>query len=125
MKKAKLLIFVIGITFLLPSCMTLNSGLTENVNNHTTSVVLSRKNYNVIASVQGEAQTTSIFGLGGGILKKGLIAKAKSKMLKNADIVGGAKAIINETVEVKRARYFFFISTYTVIVSGHVIEFTE
>ncbi len=125
MKKAKLLIFVIGITLLLPSCFSLNSGLTQNLNNHTTEVVLSRKNYNVIASVQGEAQTISIFGLGGGILKKGLIAEAKAKMLKNADIVGGAKAIINETVEVKRAHYFTFISTYTVIVSGHVIEFTE
>ncbi len=125
MKRTKLLIFVVGIVLLFPSCIALNRGLTENVNNHTTEVVLSRKNYNVIASVKGKAQTTSVFGIGGGVFQKALISKAKADMLKKADIVGGAKAIINETVEVKRARYFLFISTYTVVVSGHVIEFTE
>lgn len=45
-------------------------------------------------------------------------------MLSKVNIEGGAKAIINQTVEIKRS-YFPIIRTYTVTVSGHIVEFTE
>ena len=120
MKKKNLLFIVM--LFFLSSCTTFHSTLTSNLNNHTTEVVLSKKNYTVISSVEGEASANYVFGFGGG--KKALVAKAKSKMLSKADIVGKPRAIINETVEVQK-RYRVFYSQYTVIVSAHIIEFTE
>ena len=45
-------------------------------------------------------------------------------MLKNANLVGTSRAVINETVEAHS--FLFFIGTkYTVTVSADVIEFTE
>ena len=54
MKKKRNLLFV-AMLFLLSSCVTFHSGLTSNLNNHTTEVVLSQNNYTVISSVKGEA----------------------------------------------------------------------
>jgi hypothetical protein len=121
MKKKRNLLFV-AMLFLLSSCVTFHSGLTSNLNNHTTEVVLSQNNYTVISSVKGEASAKYVFGIGGG--KKALIAEAKTKMLAKADIVGKSRAIVNETVEV-RTKNVFFITKYTVTVSAHIIEFTK
>ncbi len=118
----KLLFLLIGITFLFSSC-AVHSGLTTNLNNHTTEVVLSKKNFKVIESVQGEAQAMYVFGIGG-LSKKAMIAKAKANMLSKANIVGGSKAIINETVEIKHS-FFPIVRLYKVTVSGHIVEFTE
>ena len=109
-------------TFLFSSC-AMHSGLTTNLNNHTTEVVLSKKNFEVVASVQGESRAV-YFLIFGGLSKKALIAEARANMLSNANIVGGSKAIINETVEIKHS-FFPLIRKYKVIVSGHVVEFTE
>jgi len=43
-------------------------------------------------------------------------------MLAKANIVGTSRAIVNETVEIKRS-IFPFVSKYKVTVSGHVVEF--
>jgi outer membrane lipopolysaccharide assembly protein LptE/RlpB len=120
MKKISLLL--IAAVALLSSC-GINKGLTNNVNNHSTEVVLSKKNFKVIAAVQGEAKAMYVFGLGA-LTKKAMIAEARANMLAKANIVGGAKAIINETVEVKNS-FFPIVRFYEVIVSGHVVEFTE
>ncbi len=56
----KILFILIGITFLFSSC-AVHNGLTTNLNNHTTEVVLSKKNFKVIESVQGEAQAMYVF----------------------------------------------------------------
>ena len=98
-------------------------GLTSNINNHSTEVVLSKKNFKVINSVSGDASVTYIFGIGG-LSKKALITEAKAEMLKNANLEGGAKAIINETVEIKGSSFPFF-GRKLVTVSAQVIEFTE
>lgn len=118
----KLFFLLVGITFLFSSC-AVHSGLTTNSNNHTTEVVLSKKNFKVIESVQGEAQAMYVFGIGG-LSKKALIAEARVNMLSKANIIGGSKAIINETVEVKQS-FFPVVRLYNVTVSGHIIEFTE
>ncbi|MGI6478147.1 MAG: DUF6567 family protein [Salinivirgaceae bacterium] len=118
----KLLLLLIGTAFLFSGC-AVHSGLTFNTNNHVTQVVLSKNNYVVIDSVRGESEAIYVFGIGG-FLKEALIAEAKADMLSKADIIGGSRAIINETVEIKHS-LFPVIRLYKVTVSGHVIEFTE
>lgn len=119
----RFLFLLIGLTFLFSSC-GVHSGLTRNLNHHTTDVVLSKKNFKVIESVQGESQTFYVFGIGG-FSKNAMIAEAKAKMLSRADIIGSSRAIINETVEIKRTFFAPFYGKYKVIVSGHIVEFTE
>jgi len=85
--------------------------------------VLSKKNFKVIESVQGESEAIYIFGIGG-LSKKAMIAEAKANMLTNANIVGSSKAIINETVEIIHSLFPFF-RKYKVTVSAHIVEFTE
>lgn len=104
--------------FLFSSC-AIHSGMTTSM----TEVELSRKNFKVISSVQGQAKAMYVFGIGG-LSKKALISEARADMLSKADIIGGSKAIINETVEVKHS-FLPFVRTFKVIVSGHIIEFTE
>ena len=118
----RIAILLIGMTLLLSSC-AVHNGLTRNQNNHTTQVVLSQNNYKVLSSVKGSVSTTYIFGIGG-ISKNALINKARAKMMAETNIEGGAKAIINETVEVKQS-LFLFVNKYKVTVSGHIIEFTD
>lgn len=120
MKKISFLI--IGAMLLLSSC-AIHNGLTSNLNNHTTEVVLSKKNFKVVEAVKGEAQAMYIFGIGG-LSKKAMIAEARANMLSNANIVGSSKAIINETVEIKHS-LFPFVRLNKVTVSGHIVEFTE
>ncbi len=90
---------------LLTSCAG-HYGLTSNVNNHSTEVVLSKKNFKVIKSVSGEASVMYVLGIGG-LSKKALIAEARAEMLKSAELEGSAKAIINETVEIKGSSFPF------------------
>ena len=118
----RIITLLLGLSFLFSSC-AVHNGLTRNQNNHTTQVVLSKNNYKVIASVKGSAATTYIFGIGG-LSKSALIAKARAKMLAESNIEGSARAIINETVEVKQS-IFPIVNKYKVIVSGHVIEFID
>jgi hypothetical protein len=113
---------IIGLALILSSC-GIHNGLTNNVNNHSTEVVLSKNNFKVLESVQGESQATYIFGIGG-LSKNAMVSTARANMLSKANIVGGSKAIINETVEIKHS-LFPFVRKYKVTVSGHVVEFTQ
>jgi hypothetical protein len=118
----KVFFLLIGMMFLLSSC-AVHNGLTANLNNNTTQVVLSKQNYKIIQSVKGSSQATFVFGIGG-LSRKAMISEARSNMLAQADIVGGSRAIIHETVEIQHS-FFPFVRTYLVTVSGFVIEFTE
>lgn len=115
-------ILLAGIAIIFTSCMASHEGMTSNANLHTTEVVLSKKNFKVIARIKGEAKATYIFGIGG-FSKAALIATAKADMLAKADIVGGA--IVNETVEVKNSFYAGVVIIKRVIVSANIVEFTE
>ena len=110
------------LTILTTSCATHN-GLTKNINQNNTEVVLSKNNFKIIKSVKGSAKATYIFGIGGHS-KNGLVAEAKANMLENAKLEGTSRAIINETVEIKGSA-FPFVGVYKVIVSGQIVEFTE
>lgn len=112
------IIFLISIT----SC-GFHNGLTKNYNAHNTEVQLNRKNFKVIKTLSASSTATYILGIGG-IDKRALIANARAEMIKNAEMEGAAKAIINETVEIHVSN-LIVIAKYTVTVSGTVIEFTE
>jgi len=119
----KIIILLIGITFLFSSC-AIHDGLTTTSNNHTTEVVLTKNNFKVIESVQGESEVQYIFGIGGR-KKNAMIAEARADMFSKADIIGGSKAIINETYELKFSTVLLIVIKYKVTVTGHIIEFTE
>ena len=95
-------------------CAAVHSGLTSNVNQNTTQVVLAANNYKVIAKVKGTATATSVFGIGGGF--KPLIERARADMLENAGMVGSSKAVINEIVEVNNKSYLGVVNLKTVTV---------
>ena len=84
-------------------------------------MVLQDNNYKIIQKVQGTASGVSVLGIGGPF--RAIVAKARSEMLRNANLVGRSRAIINETVEVNN-KYFVLVGIKTVTVSAYVIEFT-
>ena len=121
----KNLLLVVCVSFLLSSCIGLhNSGLTGNSKVYETRVELCKKNFKVIARVKGESQATYVLGIGG-LSKNALVEEARSDMFSKADIIGGARAIINETVETKITTYFGVVLQRKIIVSASIIEFTE
>ena len=121
MKKTLLTLVIIS-TIFLTSCAS-HHGIPKGFNQNSTEVVLSKRNFNVVKFVKGDAKATYVFGIGG-LSRQGLIAEAKSKMLQGAGLEGSSRTIINETVEVKKTG-IIIVSKYEVIVSGLVIEFTE
>ena len=122
MKKILTLLFVTAIVLSLSSCAT-HSGLTSNVNSSTTNVVLEKNNYKIIQKVKGTASGTSVFGIGGSF--RPLIERARTEMLENAGLIGTARAVINETVEVNNKSYAGIVNMKTVSVSAYVVEFKE
>lgn len=120
MKKA---LFILAISAMFFTSCAVHSGLTTNSNLSSTEVVLSKNNFKIIESVQGSSEAIFILGIGG-LTKDALISEARNNMLSTANIIGNSRAIINERVEVKHS-LFPLVRHYKVIVSGHVIEFTE
>ena len=118
----KVFFLIVGMALLFSSC-SIHNGLTTNANLNTTEVVLSKKNFRVVESVQGQSEAMFVFGIGG-LNKNAMVAEARAQMLANANIVGTSRAVVNERVEIKHS-LFPFVRLYTVIVSGHVIEFVE
>ena len=114
-------IILFGALALLASC-GVSSGLTGNLNNHTTQVVLSKNNFKVVEHVTGEATNSYFLFFGGS--KKALIEEARARMLKNANLLGTSRAVINETVE-EHTLTFVIGTIYTITVSADVIEFTK
>ena len=120
MKNLKLFLFQLLIVATLASCTAYN-GLTYNVNSNQTQVHLSTDNYKIIKYVEGKSTSKYLFGIGGGN-KQGMIARAREEMLKNANLKGKSRAVINETVEIK-ARQIFIYTEFTYIVSAYIVEF--
>jgi len=106
----------------LTSC-AIHSGLTANLNNSTTNVVLQTNNYKIIQKITGTATGTRILCLFGGY-QSALVEKARSQMLESANLIGKPRAIINETIEVNN-KFFLVVGFKTVTVSAYVIEFTN
>lgn len=119
----KNIIFTAACTVLLFTSCAMHDGLTRNANLNSTEVVLAKNNFKIIARTQGSSKATYVLGIGG-LSKNALVTEARNKMLSNANILGRSKAVINETVEIKRS-FFLIVGIYEVTVSGHVIEFTD
>ena len=102
----------------------IHTAMIGNINNNNTNVELSKKNFKVIRKVSGHSSATYVFFIGG-IYNKALIERAKFKMLENANLIGGSKAIINLTTESHITLVYPFFFQKTITVSGHIIEFTE
>ena len=121
MKKTYIPIFILSL--LISSC-AIHLGKTSNVNNHTTTVVLSRNNYKIVQNVTGEVQATYFFGLIGGLSRKNMLAAARAKMLSKVNFEGSSKAIINENFEIKHSMNLI-VRKMKVTVTAQIIEFTE
>ena len=122
MNMKKLVVLLVSIIFIFSGC-AFHQSLTANLNNHTTEVVLSKNNFEVVKRVQGESKALYVLGIGG-LSEEAMVAKARANMMSKADMVGSSKAIINETFEIKHS-FFPLIRQYKVTVSGHVVKFTD
>ena len=122
MKRIVYVILTVAIVLSLSSCAT-HFGLTSNLNNSTTNVILQTNNYKIIKKVKGTASGTSVFGIGGSF--KPLIEQARSEMLSSANLIGKPRAVINETVEINNKSYVGIVNVHTVTVSAYVVEFTN
>jgi len=121
MKNFFCVLLVVSMLFSFSSC-AIHSGLTSNVNNHTTNVVLEKNNYKIVSKVIGNASGTRVFGIGGSF--KPLIERARADMRSNDNLIGTSRAVINETVETN-TKFFGIVTVQTVTVSAYVIEFIE
>jgi hypothetical protein len=115
-------ILLVSISILVSNCSG-NAGLTRNINNHQTDVVLSQPNYKVIKYVQGESTAKYFLGIGG-FGNKGMIAQARKKMLQHAGLIGKSRAVINETVEIQTKQILLY-TEFRYIVSAYIVEFSS
>jgi len=108
---------------ILSSC-GVNTNLPFNLNANTTNVELSKKNFEVISTVTGESSATYILGIGG-LKNRALYDMAKADMLKNANLVGGAKALVNVVTEQHITLVYPFYFKRRIIMSAHIVEFKQ
>jgi hypothetical protein len=121
----KKIFFSVTILFslLLTSCASFNPNVSSTNLNHT-QVVLSSNNFKIIKRVQGSATATYILGIGG-LMKKGLVASARTKMYDEAAL-SGSQIIISEHTEWKTSNLIPYVwGSATVTTSGYVVEFTD
>jgi len=123
MNIVRLLVVSLFILLVFSSCRY-HLGLTHNENHHQTQVVLEEKNYTIVKYVEGDATARYLFGVGGGASKRGIIARARENMLRNAGLLGKSRAVINETVEL-RTKQFLVYTEVRYIVSAYIVEFYD
>ncbi|MDR2586322.1 MAG: hypothetical protein LBC84_08960 [Prevotellaceae bacterium] len=121
MKRVFCMLFVVSVVLSLVSC-GVHMGVPSTINNNISNVVLQKNNYRIIQKVQGQRTATWVLGIGGAF--RPLVEKARSEMLKDASLLGSAKAIINESVEVNE-KFFLLFGFRTITVSAYVIEFID
>ncbi len=122
MKNLKLAFALLFIILASTSCRY-HYGLTHNENHHQTQVVLQEKNYRIIKYVEGDAYARYFLGIGGSN-KRGIVARARENMLKEAGLIGSSRAVINETVEM-RIKNTFLRTEVRYIVSAYIVEFYD
>jgi hypothetical protein len=95
-----------------------------NTNQNSTQVSLSQANYKVIGKATGSSDVSYVF-IFGGARKKQLFGNAYARMVENANLSSGSKALINIVTEEHVGGVPPFYYTRTVTVSANVIEFTN
>lgn len=123
MKKSKILILSAILMVSLNSC-GVGAAYVYNLNANNTEVRLSQKNYEIVDRVTGQSEVDYVLVFGG-MKKRQLYANAYSKMMENADLSSGSKAIVNVVTEEHLGGVPPFYYKRTITVSGNVIEFTE
>jgi hypothetical protein len=117
------LIIFLFLAFSLSSC-GLNLGFLSDKNRTVTQVELNRKNFRVIDRVSGTSSATYYFGVGG-MKNQALLDIAMTDLLSKANLNGGAKALVNQTVDVHKGGFPFIYSKISVKITANVIEFTD
>jgi hypothetical protein len=111
-------ILLLSLGFLFTSCAASFTGATTT----GTSVNLEQNNFEVLSTVSGSATVTYVFGFGGN-KKDAVIKEARAVMLRNANLIGGPKAIANEVIDIKTQMLFGIVTKYTVTLTANIIEF--
>jgi hypothetical protein len=110
------------------ACLLAGCGVTTtingNINNATTNVDLSKKNFKVIERVRGTASNYYVIGMGG-LIDRSLTENAKAEMMSNAKLSDGSKAVAFITTDTHTSLVLPIFMQKTITVSGYVIEFTE
>lgn len=102
----------------------LNMGFLTDKTRTVTHVELTKKNFKVLDRVSGTSSATYILGFGG-MKNKDLTEMAMTDLLSKANLTGGAKALVNTSIDVHKGGLPFLYSKITVKISAHVVEFTE
>jgi hypothetical protein len=119
----KSFIIICSLAFSLSSC-GLNMGFLSDKNRTVTHVELNKGNYKVIDRVSGTSSATYYLGVGG-MKNQALLDIAMTDLLSKANLTGGSKALVNQTVDVHKGGVPFIYSKITVKITAHVIEFTD
>lgn len=106
----------------LSSCAT-HGSYTGNLKSQNTQVILSQDNFKIGERIEGKANATYVFGIGG-LSKKSLIETARTNMYQNANLQGSSKALVNETFSTKTS-FFLLFWKHQVNASADVVEFTK
>lgn len=109
--------------FSLNSC-GVSSAYVFNTNQNSTQVSLSQANYKIVGKATGSSDVSYVL-IFGGVHKKQLFANAYSRMVENANLSSGAKALANIVTEEHIGGVPPFYYTRTITVSANVIEFTN
>jgi len=123
MKKIGIYSVLLLLTTFLSSC-GVGRALVINHNQNATEVHLSGNNFKVIDQVSGSSEASYVLAIGG-MSKRQLYENAYSKMMKNANLLNGSKAIINVMTEEHFGGFAPFFVRRTITVSAQVVEFTR
>ncbi|HIC12951.1 MAG TPA: hypothetical protein EYO75_06230 [Sulfurimonas sp.] len=109
-------VLVLGLIALFTGCSVTNGSMGHVAQ---TQVQLSKANFDIVKSVEGEASASYFLGIG--LSKENLVARAKKDMLKKANL-HGSQALVNITTDSKGTFYPFFRKK-TIYISADVVEF--
>ncbi|MDO8967923.1 DUF6567 family protein [Algoriphagus sp.] len=121
--KNALKIVLCGISLSVMSSCATHSAYTGNLKSQNTQVILSQDNFKIGERIEGKANATYVFGIGG-LSKKSLVETARTNMFQNANLQGSPKALVNETFSTKTS-FFLLFWKHQVNVSADVVEFTK
>ena len=116
-------IFVVVSVFMMLGCGTTGGNMNHSID---TQVVLSQANFQVVSSAQGSA--TAFYILGFGPSKSDLYSRARSELVRNANLMESdkSKALINVTTDINNKYFWLYLPWYfskTVSVSADIVEF--
>jgi hypothetical protein len=123
MKQLTITVLAVIFLFSMNSCGVSNAFI-FNTNQNSTQVTLSQANYKVVGKATGSSDVSYVL-IFGGAQKKQLFANAYARMVENADLTSGAKALTNLVTEEHVGGVPPFYYTRTITVSANVIEFTK